>query len=362
MKIGILTFQNTINYGALLQGYALNKKINEIDNNCEIIQYQCEAIDKKEQPMEFKNIKNIKDLIKFIMLKKSEENKLRKFKNFTQNYVSYSRKIYCRESIEQLSNDYDLFVVGSDQVWNLNITNGDYTYFLDFEKNRQKKNSYAASFGYEHIPEKYIENSKKYLNEFNNITVREQSGSLLVNELVSKDAPVVLDPTMLLTADEWYEISNVNARKEKYILVYFIHNKKETLKFARKLAKDKGLKLVYINISPKPAFGMENMRDASPEEFISLVKNAEYVITGSFHGTVFSINFNKQFFFEIDKNKGNYNTRIKNIVGLLGLEDRAIIDPDRYTDDTIDYNVINPKLDKLRDDSIEHLKNIILNN
>ena len=362
MNIGILTFYNTINYGALLQGYALNKKINQLGENCEIVRYECEAITKKEQPMELKNIKNIKDLIKFITLKSSEERKLSKFKEFSNKNIKYSRNLYNKKNVNDLCDDYDLFVVGSDQVWNLNITDGDYTYFLDFERNNKKKNSYAASFGYENVPKNYEEKSKQYLNEFNNITVREQSGSNIIKQLNNKEVPVVLDPTMLLTAEEWNEISDFNYKEEKYILLYFIHNKKETFKFARELSKKTGLKLVYISISPKPAFGMDNIRDASPEEFLGLVKNAEYIITGSFHGTVFSINFNKQFFFEIDKNKGNYNTRIKNLVELLDLEDRAIQDNNCNIENIIDYDSVNVKLNRLRDESINHLSNIIKNN
>lgn len=361
MTVGIITFYNTINYGALLQGYSLQKKINEFGIECEIIQYECESISKREKPIELTSIRNAKDLIKFITLKSSEESKFKKFNRFSSENIKYSKKVYTRESVKELSKDYESFIVGSDQVWNLNLSDGDYTYFLDFETDKSKKNSYAASFGYEEIPDKYKELSKQYLKEFNNITVREESGSKIIKNIIDRDAKVVLDPTMLLTSEEWLDISKLKPSEEKYILLYFIHNKKETFKFARELAKKKGLKLIYINISPKPAFGMKNVRDASPEEFLGLVKNAEYVITGSFHGTVFSINFNKKFFFEINKNKGNYNTRIANLVKALDLEDRAI-DNIEDIDMPINYECVNKKLNELRESSICKLCEIINKN
>lgn len=357
MKIGILTFYNTTNYGALLQAYALQNKIHELGKECEIIRYDCEEITKREKAISFLEIRSIKELIKYIVLNSSQKKKFNKFIEFEQNFMMESKDIYDKNNIKESSEEYDLFIVGSDQVWNLSLSGDDYSFFLDFERDNEKKRAYAASFGYSQVPNKYLKNTEKYLKDFSKIAVREESGKAIVNSVVKKDAVVVLDPTLLLTKEEWFKVSSYKPKYEKYILLYFIHNKKETFKFARKLAKEKGLKLVYINISPKVAMGMKNLRSASPEEFIGLVKNAEYVITGSFHGVAFSINFNKEFFYETNKSKENYNSRIDNLIKILKLENRNINLSNSF-DEEIDYKKVNNLLSEARENSINVLKEI----
>lgn len=359
--IGILTFTNTINYGAVLQAYALQKKLRDFNVKNEVIRYHCKAISEREAATLKGSIKSPKNLIKYILVNRHEKKKREKFDAFERNNMSFSSFCYDRENIKEACNRYDGFVAGSDQIWNLNITGGDYTFFLDFEPEKSKKMSYAGSFGYSKIPEPYQERCAKLLADFTYITVREQAGKDIITRLTGEEVPVVLDPTLLLNGEEWLQLVG-NGRKSNpygdYILLYFIHNKKETLRFARSLSKETGCRLVYVNISPKPGIGMLNLHSPSPIEFLSLIYHAKYVITGSFHGTAFSINFNKQFFFEKVKNPMKYNSRIENLVAGLKLEDREVgLQKDWRRE--IDYTKKNRILEDYRKESLMHLKRMV---
>ncbi len=353
--IGILTFQNTINYGAILQAYALQKKIDSFGAKSEIIQYECDAIQEREMPKALSSLRSVKGFFKYLLSDRAESRKRGRFHQFSQRYLTCSSEIYRKINIEKTVQLYDSFVVGSDQIWNLELTGEDYTYFLDFESDCRKKKAYAGSFGYETIPDQYKTNCAQYLADFSVLTVRENTGQKNIDGLLEKKVSVVLDPTLLLTEKEWDPIIDFHPKIGKYILVYFIHNKRETFKFARSLAKRTGYKLVYINISPKPGIGMKNIRYASPGEFLGWIKHAQYIITGSFHGVSFSINFNKKFFFEINRHPNAFNSRILSLISILGLEERelgALGDVEKE----MDYSTVNAKLNGLRRDSLFQLQ------
>jgi hypothetical protein len=356
--IGILTFYNTINYGAILQAYALQKKINSFTVENEIIRYECKAIREREISSLSESFRSMKTLLKYLLINRYERIKKQKFESFTREYLSLSEQVYKRDNIVNSMKTYDSYIVGSDQVWNLNLTGEDYSFFLDFESNGLKKNAYAGSFGYSTIPVNYKERCAQLLSNFSISTVREETGKNIIKQLLDKEVPVVLDPTLLLQSHEWLELVDDTLKYNNYILLYFIHNKNETFEYARRLAKKTGYKLVYINISPKPGFGMINLRALSPIEFLNLFKNAKYIITGSFHGVAFSINFNKKFFFEKDKKVNSYNSRIENLISTLHLEEREIGILNNMEQD-INYLEVDRKLEELRKESLTYLMKMI---
>ncbi len=350
MKIGTLTYHDTTNYGAVLQAYALQKKINDLGYDCEIIDYKCDAITQRYKIKKLSECKNLKQLVKSILTNRNSKILKNKFKNFEKNYQKLSSKSYYKSDIIDTNRIYDKFVVGSDQVWNLELSGEDATYFLDFVDSDEKKLSYAASFGYSKVPDKYLDITKENLSKFNNILVREEQGKKIVKNLLNRDVEITLDPTLLLNSSDWNNIidkTNIENINYDYILLYIIAPNNDIIEFARKLAKKKNCKIIYINHSYKNVIGVKNVKTAGPDEFLYYLKNAKYIVTTSFHGVAFSINFKKQFFYALSKETNNFNSRIENLVNLLGLEDRTI-DKDFSKYKTINYENVYSKLDEQR--------------
>lgn len=362
MKIGILTFQRTVNYGANMQAYALQKYLNNLGTDCETIDYTNEAIDKIERPISLKNQKSLKGFVKYLMLHRHQQRKWDSFNRFTQKNMKFSEKVYDKNNIKELTNKYDKFVVGSDQVWNTNITNKDYTYFLDFVDNNEKKYSYAASFGYSSIPESEVEKNKEFLNKFQMLNVREKQGKEIINSISDKDVEVVVDPTFLLEKAEWEKLAEENNKEQDYIFVYMPNFTKEVFEFIRDLGKKEKCKIIFINDSIRKFRKMKVMHDASPEKFLGLLKNAKYVVTGSFHAICLSIIFERNFFYMLNEGKSRnakFNSRITNLIELAGIQDRRIVDGIYVAKEDIDYKKVKEKMKGIVDSSKKILQEIV---
>lgn len=353
MKIGILTFINTLNYGAVLQAYALQEKIKSFGYESEIIQYTNETIQNKEKVNSLKAMFRPQTLLKKLVMGSALKRKEKAFKEYEKKHI-VSGYSFDESNTAEINNHYDKFVTGSDQVWNMDITHNDWHFYLDFVTSSAKKLSYAPSFGNVEFPAECKTKAADLLSDFSRLSVREASGQKLIKELTGKEATVVVDPTLLLTKEEWESKINFIPTMEHYILVYFPHNKKLVFDFVEKLKAKTGLPVVYLSISPRRQGGTHTIYDASPDEFLGWIKNADYVVTGSFHGTAFSLNLEKQFFYE-PLSKNGVEGRIDNIVRLTGTQDRCISNVD--LDSTIDYNLVRKKLDKIRDDSAKWLQN-----
>lgn len=362
MKIGILTFQRTLNYGANMQAYALQKYLNKIGADCETIDYINEAIDKIERPIDLKSQKSLKGFIKYLMLHKYQRNKWDVFNKFRQKNIKFSEKVYDKNNISEVVNEYDKFVVGSDQVWNTNITDKDYTYFLDFVDNDEKKYSYAASFGYSSIPDSEVEKNKKFINRFKMLNVREKQGKEIISSISDKDVKVVVDPTFLLTKEEWEELVGENNEEQEYILVYMPNFTKEVFEFIRNLGKKEKCRIIFINDSIRKFKNMDVLHDVSPEKFLELLRNAKYVVTGSFHAICLSIIFERNFFYMLNDGKSRnakFNSRITNLIELAGIKDRRIVDGIYKVKPDIDYENVKCKMQEIVDVSKKILQEIV---
>lgn len=358
MKIGILTYHDTTNYGAALQAYALQRKIQELGYEVDIIDYKCEAVTNRYKIKKLREIKDPKELIKTILTRKTNRKLKYEFERFKKDFQKISKKCYYKNDIAECLNIYDKIIVGSDQVWNLDLSGNDETYFLDFIKDPKRKIAYAASFGYSQVPQKYVEKTKECLENLDNISVREIQGKKLIEDLVNKQVEVVLDPTLLLEKKDYMNLIEKPKKcyDKDYILLYKMSDTPTLMKFARKLAKMTKCKIIYLNHSYKYQLGMDNVRGASVGEFIWYLENAKYVVTSSFHGVAMSIVFNKNFFYELDNSKGNSNSRTKNLVELLNLESREIVQAENNEiDNQIEYNKVDKILTKEREKSIEFL-------
>lgn len=346
MQIKTLTFHNAINYGAVLQAYALPAKIKELGyEDVYLYDYRNTKIDNSYKI--FKKGVGLKGMIMQVAVMPLKIIKYRKFKRFIKKYIPTSNKV----------NDDDLFIVGSDQVWNYRASDFDKTFFLDFVRNKENKNSYASSFGFSKIPDEYRLEYKELLSEFKNISVREKTGNKIINGLLGHDVTEVVDPVLLIDKEKWGKIAGT--RKDKYILMYLMAKTDSIMEFAKKLSEQTGLKVYYIN---DYAFSNNKnivvKRCVGPIEWLNLFYNAEYVVTNSFHGTAFSICFNKNFFVELLPDGFDVNSRLTDVLDTYGLSDR-IINNSECSTKNIDYNKVNSLVKREKQRSIDYLSDIL---
>lgn len=372
-RIGIITIIKANNYGAELQAYALQKKINLMGYNAEIIDYLFYKNPK------FKKTKASRPVFKFTLKKRFKEYayvKIQKLKNllflntvkrkeerfflFHKNNTQFSATYDTIDLLYKSDIKYDIYVSGSDQIWNPNLYSSLEPYFLTFAPKGAKKISYASSFGISHLPNQYIEKYKRWLEGYKAISVRENTGVKIIEQLGLK-SEWVLDPTLLLTKGEWTKIEKPVNVPDKYILIYELIDSPYLKHLASDISKRYGHKVVKIckdAYKPKDKNDFINISDAGPAEFIYLFNHANFIITNSFHGSAFSINFNKSFYVIIPKNKDN-NSRQKSILELFGLNDRIIYEGQDINDiniDKINFDEINKELDTQRKLSLNFLK------
>ena len=351
MKVGVLTYSSAYNYGAILQTYALQHKLNEFDNvDCEVIDYQCKAVNNQYAFLFNLSFLAFKRNIAWILLRR----KKRKFDSFKRDYIAISSK-YNKKDMTSLNQVYDKFIVGSDQVWNPDCTDDDETYFLTFVEDSNKKNSYAASFGKTNIPPELQQKYKKRLRDFNHISVREKSGQQIIRNLIHRDCPWVVDPVFLLNKSNWEKFTY--PIKDRYVFVYQLVSDESTIRHAAEIAKKLNCKL-YMNTSYYKAFRYGKVIVGTGiQDFLSLISNAQMVITDSFHGTAMSILFNVPFYSKL-RHKDDANTRIEDLLKLYGLEDRLLndnIDVQKY----IDYETVNQLIEQERGKSLKYIEDLL---
>ncbi len=355
MKVGILTFHLAYNYGAILQAYALQKKIAELGIESEIIDYiraerakeiRIFAIDKRIG-IKGNIIKIIKDIYRV--------RKNYKFNRFMIEEMRISEEHY--ETIEAMADMdkksiYDIYIVGSDQVWGPLNNQRNPVFLLSFVEDSNKKCSYAASFGSCELDEEMYQMYSCELSKFRVITVREESALEQFDFLLRLGAKTVLDPTLLLTEKYYQKIQNVPITRKKYVFLYTIMKPNKLRKYAKKICKENN----YILIDSKKT--LRFFLNSGPKDFLSFVANAEYVFTNSFHGTAFSIIYHKKFVTEVD-NGISYNNRSMDLMKKLGLSNRDMNDDLFDIATSINYEKIDRELDKLRIESLLELKRIL---
>lgn len=377
-KIGILTLQKVTNYGGCLQAYALQSCLNNLGFYSEIIDIERplkKSIKLREEyglltqiiyiiyismrkfGTYIKNVFSFKDIL-LLKLKGKKD----KFRHFEQRNLVFSDKQYSLKEIKNCQNNYRAIIVGSDQVWNHEFLFVIEPYFLEFIDNGIRKISYAASFGVNSIPNSYFERYANWLKGFDFLSVREKSGADIIKKIANIDASIVLDPTLLIEAKEWNKlIDSVPKTKEKYILCYTLSAENTlAIAIAKKIAVNKKYKIIKIGNSKEDINipNVETRWQVGPLEFLTLIRDAEVIVTNSFHGTAFSLNFGKPFYCTLNK----ANTRIGRILDLLklaGLEDRIIYSTSEFSEKEINIasgNVNMKELNEERNKSISFLK------
>lgn len=352
MKIGLITFHDTTNFGSLLQTYGLYKKVKDLGYDIDVVDYKCENIIKREIPKPFRLALNPKALVKELLIESVKRKKYKALSRFLHDNMSLSAQCD-RSSVGQMSAKYDKFIVGSDIVWGMDIIDGDLTYFLNFEKNGHKKTAFSSSIGNPwSIQDK--EKIKPLLEYFNYIAVREDESAGWVEELTGKHPAVVCDPTMLLEAQEWLKHTYIHCDKGEYVLVYFDTKNGDCLKSAIRYAEAHKLRVKYINYG-LPQRGVQNVKPVSLEDFLSLINDAAKVVTASYHGMLFSIYFDKQFVYFNRAHKSRMNTLARK----LQVQDCDGEGKDILEMAEVDYRTVNNAVEAYRAYSVGCLKQLL---
>lgn len=354
-KSGIITFHRALNYGAVLQTYALQKTVSSLGSQCEVVDYLSPKITHDYKPFRIYKNDLLKSFAKSCVMCRRRAKRKKAFQSFFNNCIVKSSISYTPETIKNAKNEYDLFIAGSDQVWSPRCVGFDPVYFLTFADSYQKY-SYAASFAVETLPSEQIEEYKKRLSNFQQFSVREPSGIRLIKELTGRDAVTHLDPSLLLSTDEWSKIA-VRKINKPYILVFTANPPSSLVSFAKKLSKEKNLPIYYINDAPHiKKDGIHYIVAPTVEEFVGYFMNASIVVTNSFHGTAFSVIFNKNLFVEFNNKKGR-NIRSESLLNTLGIN-REIINGN--ADETeINWQTVNNLLSIEIERSYDYLRNIL---
>ena len=325
-KVAVLTINDDNNYGNRLQSYAVQEILK---------QYNLKVENIKNIEISMKH--NIKKIIKIFLNidnQRKIQKRLKKFKEFNRNINFSKYKINKKNVSNKINKTYDLFFTGSDQVWNPNFGRMSNIDFLTFAP-KEKRNSFSASFGIDKIPNNMKEYYRKNLTDIRHISVREDKGKEIVEELTGrKDVEVLLDPTMLLTAEEWDKVSKKpkQLKFNKYILNYFLGElSEERKKEINRLAKENQCEIINILDQNSPFY------ETGPSEFLYLEKNAFLVCTDSFHSCVFAILFNKPFIvFDRDDKNISMNSRIETLLNKFKLQDRKF--DGKITDENLKFN------------------------
>ncbi|MBR4623629.1 MAG: polysaccharide pyruvyl transferase family protein [Clostridia bacterium] len=368
-------------YGGMLQAYASFRKIRDLGYQPEAINNNALSSDIKKRKMKYfaqnifdPSIVKEKSQIVFKKIRQKLNGQLREnlgkryaaFDRFYQQKFTVSKEYESWDALTEGCHGYRAVVVGSDQLWLPSNIAGDY-YTLSFVPDDVKKIAYATSFGVSKIAKGQEDKAKAFLSRIEYLSAREESGQKIIKDHTGRDVPLVCDPALLLTAEEWDEEANVKRLlEEPYIFCYFMGNNPWQRQFVTSLKKITGCKVVallhldqyiksdeeYVDYAPY---------DVGPADFISLVKNADYVCTDSFHGSVFSIIYGRKFFTfkRFSENATlSTNSRIDTLLGRMGLQSRLVKESCTVEDmlsREIDQVAVQRKLIEFRKESLRYL-------
>ena len=354
MKVGIITFHCSYNYGSALQAFALQKYINMHLGQAQIIDFV--------QPEDFKQyrlfrthlyLRNPKSLAADIVYMLPNWKRKQGFEGFLRRFVPMTPQRYTdREALMQLNGQFDAFVCGSDQIWNPVCTNGvEPAYFLQFAQQDKKKVAYACSMGHSSLDTVYLDAFKKYMEKLDSISVREKTAQEYLSVFTDRQIRVVLDPTLLLDKIDYVNMMP-EGKGSNYIFVYMLEGCDQLVAYAADLAQRTNKKIIYISRKREKQYkNAVNVYGTPPDMFLRYLHDADYVVTNSFHATVFSILFEKQFCtFRTQRS----SSRMEDLLSVLGLSER-LFEVGFDMDSPICYSMANTRLEQLRAESVQYL-------
>lgn len=377
MKIGVITIEKVNNYGAELQATATIKVLQGMGYETEIIDYcyyknwnfkdtrisaPFVSMSVKGRLMYWVKYRLVNRIVAKILplLYPTVKRRIQRFEDFHKINTRMSKRYLSMPELYQTKMDYDVYVVGSDQVWNPSASSSIEPYFLTFAPKEAKRISYASSFGVSNIPASLYEKYKRLLSNIDYLSVREQTGVCLVKTLTGRDATCVLDPTLLLNKKQWGNIMLAYPHMpSRYILVYQLLPSETLPSLAKSIAEEMKCPIYYL---AKRAYavnapnGMRVIKDAGPAEFLWLIKNASCVVTNSFHGTAFSVNFCTPFYTVLNSKRGS-NARITSLLNSVNLMGRIVYEGDKLPFFSFyDADYVQKHIEMLRKDSTSYLE------
>lgn len=366
MKIATITCHDVYNYGASLQAYALQEYCRLLGHDYIIIDYKPPYLSNHYKLNAIGNSKYDKPFIRQAYLLAKFPGRLvalkrkNRFDKFTSQYLCVSEERFhsneqLKESIKADKFYADIYIAGSDQIWNTFFNNGrDASFYLDFVGDNGRKISYAASFATDKIYNNAKNFVKTELGNFDAISVRESSALALLSALGYNDATLVCDPVFLLDEASWRNLArDVIVPNKEYILVYDCERSERLGCIAQELRKQTNLQIYTIS-STFGRYANRNYSNSGPLEFLALIANARYVLANSFHALAFSMIFKKDFF--IVNRTEKINTRMRDFLAFVNLDDRLIDNPNQVNTRNIDFNASTSRLEELINTSEEYLK------
>lgn len=367
-KVEVITLHRTVNYGSVLQAYATQYVLKKLGYDVEFIDYYPERLHMlgmlkriKNKKKQLKNNIILRTIARIIILP-SYIKRFYVFKKFVKKHLNLTKKTYYTE--EDLESDVpiaDIYCTGSDQVWNVGWNEKiDYPFFLKFVPDSKKRIAYSASFGKSELEDWEKNETKELLKRYSHIAMREKSGIDILEELGIKDGVHVLDPTLLLNKDDWSSLISDKYKNKKYIFMYNINRNAKLDNYAKKLSKEKKLPVITVSYQFHECFKFGKVKvNPKVEDFLSLIYNATYILTDSFHCTAFSINFNKNVIVAYPE---KFSTRLDSIVRITGITNKVIDNNDNdlsISERKIDFKFVNEQLKKEREKSIQYIKKSI---
>ena len=373
MKIALFTCHHDPNYGSMLQAYALAKALKNLGVESEYLNYSTSPDPNKPIRIAKRMIKKpLVCLYNLLTHRKAQgefaffqteefKSTMEAYENFHRRYIPVSSKQYYFDTIKQKLNvcSYDAYMVGSDQSWSPHLYQPRNPYFLDFA-DLPKRCSYAPSFGTIDLKDDYVELLKQKLPSFQHLSCRESANCKRLTKVLGREVTHVLDPTLLLTASDWSQVAKNQSIKGEYILAYILGEKDTVIQFSESLGRKHNLPVYYVVTRPKYLNMKNSLMGIGPDDWLGLISGARYVVTDSFHGCLFCINYNIDFY-AFSKREGDLNSqdnaRILEFLGILGLQHRFQDDknhPSQMPD--IDYSLINKQIEQLREHSMTYLQ------
>lgn len=366
MKIGIITVHLCDNYGAVLQAYALKRTVECLVPKAivELIDYRPLRWQDAEKINFSRNIKDNIIQLERMLFYKCEKRRWEGYKNFIAQNDDPTEICTTSKELELIASGYDYVIVGSDQVWNIDMTYRDVNYYLGFNCGRAVKLSYASSMGgrkFEKDDQLFI----AYLKKFKSLSCRESDGAQYISDITGKGCKHVVDPTLLLTQEDYQRLINPDEVRRRlnvmtsgeYILVYALRFDSMISKQAEVWSKKYGLKVIVIFPNMRfVKYAFQTVFDANVEEFLYLFSKAKFVITDSFHGTCFSLINRKQFL--VLKHNEQGNSRLTSMLDKFGLLEHLRIECKCATENMppeIDYSELSKRINMEKTESIKYL-------
>lgn len=356
-KVGIITFHRAINYGAMLQAVALQKAVNEMGYDAELIDYVDQLYN--HYRISYKTSNPVKSVAKYIFSRSARKRNLR-FEQFLLENARISDRQYNSGNISSLDeSSYMAFITGSDQTFNPIIVEYDDNYVLGFVKNKNKCNSYAASIGLADLTEENKNWLKTNVQKYHAVLVREKTGIKLLNKIGIMNTLLVCDPTFLVSADMWMKMQRPVKTPEHYILHYGFKRNTCMEKKTQRLSIETGYPIYTISDRIKnDDRGYKKFSGIGPGEWLYLIAKADYIVTNSFHGMIFSFIFNRQVWIA-DSNDGTFS-RMEDFLEKMNCTYRILKDDlGEIEGSMIPYQDVNPLMRKYIRESKDILKEIL---